>query len=100
MLRACEVPLVRTWGLATDRAAVLGAGVNSFGAAGANTGLFGQAVARTTWELLIGSGSRSPANADLSLEHLDDVVLRITHRAVARQSVTESISTECLADVY
>jgi hypothetical protein len=99
VLRACDDGGLRTWSFTTDRAAVIAAGVNSWGEARPNTALFGQAVARANWELVLHSGRIAASNADLDLSALEDITLRVVHRALARPTRPPSFDTSCLRDV-
>jgi hypothetical protein len=99
VLRACDTSDLRSWTLDTDRAAVLQAGVNTFSDV-TNTTLFGQSVARATWTIDILGGNLAPANADVDVTRLDDIVLKIKHKAVPLQtSSTWSLDDSCLADI-
>jgi hypothetical protein len=103
LLRDCGSDDVQSWALgdgggSDDSAvvAVLQAGVNGYGSAPANTSLFGQAVARATWKLTIPGPSAAPVNDDLDLTQIDDIVLKITHRAVARHASSAGLDLSCL----
>ena len=98
VLRACDTGELRTWSLSTDRAAVLAAGVNSWGEARPNTALFGQAVARADWELVLHTGRVAAANADLDLSAVEDITLRVVHRALARPTRPPTLDTSCLGE--
>jgi hypothetical protein len=105
VLRQCGSDTLTTWSLGstsstqTDAVAVIQAGVNSYGEAPANTSLFGQSVARASWQLLIPGGQVAPANADLDIKQIDDVVLRFDHQALPQQSTPVSIDLSCLGNV-
>jgi len=105
VLRQCGSDTLTTWSLGstsdgkTDAVAVIQAGVNTFGEAPANTSLFGQAVARANWTLIIPGGQVAPANADLDITQIDDVVLRFDHQALPRQSSPVSVDLSCLGNV-
>jgi hypothetical protein len=79
--------------------ATVQAGVNTFGEAQPNGALFGEAVARTTWKVIIAPGNIAPANADLDLNHIEDIVLRVSHRALSQQNQSVPISTACLGSI-
>ena len=65
-----------------DRAqVVIQAGVNEWGTAGPNAGYAAWPVHGEQWTLTIPPPEQSPANADLDLGHISDVVLRLHHRA-------------------
>ena len=99
VLRACDSSELRSWNLDTDRIAVIQAGVNTFGDV-TNTTLFGQSVARATWTLDIKGGDLVPANADVDVTKLDDIVLKIKHRALPIQSSSFwSLDDSCLASI-
>jgi hypothetical protein len=105
-LRSCGSDGIVPWSLGSDedqssRLAVVQAGVNDFGSAAANTSLFGQGVARATWQLTIPGGTVAPQNADLDLNQLDDIVLRIVHEAIPAAAGGMSMEdvSACLAGV-
>jgi len=99
VLRACDSSQLRSWNLDTDRSAVIQAGVNSF-AEVTNTTLFGQSVARATCTLKLAGGNIAPSNSDVDVTKLDDIVLKIKHKAVPLQSSSSwSLDDSCLAGV-
>ncbi|RMG93802.1 MAG: hypothetical protein D6705_17700 [Deltaproteobacteria bacterium] len=65
------------------RTSLLQAGANDFGLAQANAAYAGWPVGGAEWKIRIPSGSVSPANEDLNLEAISDIVLRVTHRAAS-----------------
>jgi hypothetical protein len=99
LLRECDSEQVINWSLNGDLRAAIDTGVNSFGDTNANTFLFGQSVARANWKVTIPSGATVPQNADLHLDQLEDVVIRVRHRALQRKSKATPIDTSCLAAV-
>jgi len=60
---------------------VIQAGVNEWGTAGPNAGYAAWPVHGEQWTLTIPPPAQSPANVDLDLAHVSDVVLRLHHRA-------------------
>jgi hypothetical protein len=65
-----------------DRAQlVVQAGVNDWGTAGPNAGFAAWPVHGEQWTLTIPPPDQAPANLDLDLAHVSDVVLRLHHRA-------------------
>ncbi len=64
-----------------DRRAAVQAGTNDWGQALPNSQLAGWPTAGERWTVEIPSGAVAPENADLDLEHLDDIRLRWTRRA-------------------
>ena len=60
---------------------VIQAGVSDFGTAGPNAGFAAWPVHGEQWTLTIPPPEQSPANADLDLARVSDVVLRLHHRA-------------------
>lgn len=104
-MRRCDADAIQSWSFGAQssssptRIAVIQAGVNTFGDATANTSLFGQSVARTSWQLAIPGASAAPSNADVDLTHVEDIVLRFGHKAVPRQSSPISIDLSCLAAI-
>jgi hypothetical protein len=103
LLRSCDSSDLREWsfGAATEggslASAVIQAGVNTFGDAPPNTSLFGQSVARGKWTLVIPGGADAPSNADVDLTHVDDVVVKFTHKAQPRRNSPVSINISCLS---
>ncbi len=101
-LRSCDSDSVTAWSLgrggdASGAFAVVQAGVNTFGDATPNTSLFGQSVARATWRLVIPGGTSAPSNSDVQLDKIEDVVLRLGHKALPRRSTPVSLDLSCLA---
>lgn len=102
-LRSCDVDTVHTWDFGGDRpgsslVAVVQAGVNSSGGGQPNPALFGQPVARATWKLTIPGPRRAPANRDLDLTHLEDIIVVVNHQAVSSQAgVAFTPDTSCLS---
>jgi hypothetical protein len=76
--------------------AVVQAGVNTFGDAPANTSLFGQAVARASWKLVIPGGADAPPNADVDLTHVDDIILKFAHTALPKKGSPLAVDLSCL----
>ncbi|MCU0702003.1 MAG: hypothetical protein MUC96_36335, partial [Myxococcaceae bacterium] len=81
-----------------EHLAVLKAGVNSLDQASPSNAFFGQSVARAAWELVLPGDAEAPSNRDLNLGALEDVVLRIKHRARAVNVTTPPIDLSCLRD--
>jgi hypothetical protein len=99
VIRACDTRQLRVWSLDTDQVAVIQAGVNTF-ADVTNTALFGQSVARATWTLEIRGGGLVPANRDVDVTKLDDIVLKVKHKAIATTSTSQkSLDDTCLAQI-
>ncbi len=97
-MRPCGSEELNIWELGLGTA-VVQAGVNTFGDASPNTSLFGQSVARATWVVTIMGGNIAPSNTDVDLSQLEDIVLRVTHRASPQRSLPSSVDFGCLADV-
>ncbi len=101
-LRACDGGELRTWfagagdSVGASRATVVQAGVNGFGEAPANTALFGQSVARASWELVVPGAAEAPSNRDLDLTKVEDIVLRIKHRAYTLGGGALGVDLSCL----
>ncbi|HEY6722744.1 MAG TPA: hypothetical protein VI197_01900, partial [Polyangiaceae bacterium] len=98
VMRRCDSEEIVGWDVKSASKAVIQTGVNDFGPT-ANTSLFGQSVARASWTLIIPSGDTSPPNRDLDLEHLTDIVLQISHRALPRREGSLGIDVSCLGNV-
>jgi hypothetical protein len=60
---------------------VIQAGVGDFGTAGPNAGFAAWPVHGEQWTLTIPPPDRAPANSDLDIRRISDVVLRLHHRA-------------------
>jgi hypothetical protein len=60
---------------------VIQAGINDWGTGGPNAGYAAWPVHGEQWTLTIPPGEQSPANLDLDLRRISDVVLRLRHRA-------------------
>ena len=100
LLRGCDSQEIRSWNI--DGAGVgvpIATGVNTFGDTKPNTFYFGQSVARSSWKVVIPPATEAPANADLRLDHIDDIVLRIAHRALPRRNKSVPTSTACLGSI-
>ncbi len=100
LLRECDSDAIQSWSLGgTDGAsavAVIQAGVNGFGDAEPNTSLFGQAVARATWKILIPGSAAAPSNDDVDVTKIEDIMLRVTHNALARRTSSWTPDVSCL----
>jgi hypothetical protein len=79
VIRQCNGQGLMSW--STVGHAVVQAGVNTFGTAPPNGSLQGLAVASSRWRVLIPGPAAAPTNADMDLLKLEDVVLRIHHKA-------------------
>jgi hypothetical protein len=103
LMRACDSSELRSWSLGAGSSsgpsafAVIQSGVNGFGDAPPNTSLFGQSVARASWSLVIPGGTDAPSNSDIDITHVDDVVLKFTHKALPRRSSPMSVDLSCLS---
>jgi hypothetical protein len=101
LLRECDTDAIQSWSLgggdSSSAVAIIQAGVNDFGKATPNTSLFGQSVARATWRIVIPGASSAPGNQDVDLTKIEDVVLRITHSALARRTSGWNPDVSCLA---
>lgn len=104
IMRSCSEDALTNWSLGagsvgSNSFAVLQAGVNSFGSAPANTSLFGQAVARAAWRLVLPGAQDAPANADLDVTQIDDIVLELTHKALPKSNSALGVDVSCLASI-
>jgi len=99
ILRRCDSDEIVNWSIDSSAQAVIQAGVNTFGEGKANSSLFGQSVARATWKIVIPAGAVAPANSDLDLKSLDDIVLKVTHHALPRRNKSLPVSIACLGTV-
>jgi hypothetical protein len=103
LLRACDgSDAIQSWSMGSSTSdlnagvAVVQAGVNTFGDAPANTSLFGQAVARASWKLVIPGGADAPPNADVDLTHVDDIILKFAHTALPKKGSPLAVDLSCL----
>jgi hypothetical protein len=99
VLRACDSEQIVSWSIDSADAAVVQAGVNSFGSAAANTTLYGHSVARPNWRLFLPGPDQAPANSDLDLERIDDIVLEVTHKALPSSPGSSGPSLACLSTI-
>lgn len=99
MMRRCDSESLINWTSEAVDKAVVQAGVNSFGAAPANSTLFGHSVARPTWKILIPGGDTAPSNADLDLKAIEDVVLEIQHKALPTGVQSSDVPLSCLGEI-
>jgi hypothetical protein len=102
VLRGCGSEDLHTWTFGADGStsstavANIQAGVNSFGTASANGSLRGSPVASATWHVMLPGGSTEPANADLELMKIEDIVLEIAHEALPQKSSSIALDFSCL----
>ncbi len=97
VLRRCDREELSNW--STSGSAVVQAGVNTYGTAPTpNASLRGLSVASARWKVVIPGATTAPANADVSLDKLDDIVLRIHHEARPIQTSTP-VALDCLSDI-
>jgi len=104
VLRDCAADDIRVWSFGnqagdSDALAVVQAGVNTYGTAPENSSLYGQSVARASWRLVIPGVGSAPANADVDLNHVDDVTLQIRHEALPQKNSPLSVDLSCLASI-
>jgi hypothetical protein len=104
VLRDCGGDNLLAWSFGnqsggSDSLAIIQAGVNTFGTAPENASLYGQSVARASWRIVIPGLGSAPANADLDLNHLDDITLQIKHEALPQKDSPLSVDLSCLASI-
>lgn len=104
ILRDCGSDSVQSWEFGSVQGddtvfAAIQAGVNNYGSAPVNSSLFGQSVARASWQIVIPGGETAPENADVDLKHLEDVVLEISHEALPQHSSPLGVDLSCLASI-
>ena len=76
--------------------ATLSAGINDYDTdASPNASLLDYSVSQDTFVVAVPDATTSPANRDLDLSQLDDIVLRVTHSAIATGSATASFHPTC-----
>ncbi len=98
LLRRCDSDEIANYKL-EGSAPPIDVGVNTFGDAKPNSFLYGQSVARASWKVTIQAGADVPSNADLRLDHLEDIVIRVTHKALPRKNQATPIDMSCLGTV-
>lgn len=97
VLRKCDADGLMSW--STSGHAVVQAGVNTFGSAPPNDSLHGLAVASSKWQIAIPAPSAAPSNADLDLEKLEDIVLRVHHEARPIPTNPAPLAFDCLGAI-
>jgi hypothetical protein len=97
VLRRCDGDGVVGW--STSGHAVIQAGVNSFGSAPLNESLHGLSVASSKWRVMIPGASEAPANGDLDLAKVEDIVLRIHHEARPIPVSPQPVAFDCLGGI-
>jgi hypothetical protein len=103
LMRACGSDEIRAWtfgdasGAASDRFAVIQAGVNTFEKSIPNRSLQGEPVGRANWKVRVPSSRAAPSNADVNLAGLDDIRLLVAHEAVPAQTRPGPLDTTCLS---
>jgi len=103
-MRKCDSDVVEPWSLgppgsSASAFAVIQSGVNTFGDSTPNTSLFGQSVARSDWKIVIPGPSGAPPNSDLDVTKIEDIVLKIGHKALPRKSTPIAVDYSCLASI-
>jgi hypothetical protein len=104
LLRDCGSDDISTWSFGSqsgdsDALAVIQAGVNSFGTAPENASLYGQSVARASWQIAVPGAASAPSNSDVALTQLDDIVLQIKHGAIPQRNSPLATDLSCLANI-
>jgi hypothetical protein len=104
LLRDCGSDDISTWSFGSqsgnsDALAVVQAGVNSFGTAPENASLYGQSVARASWQITVPGAASAPSNSDVDLTQLDDIVLQIKHGAIPQRNSPLATDLSCLANI-
>jgi hypothetical protein len=104
LLRDCGSDDISTWSFGSQSGdsnslAVIQAGVNSYGTAPENASLYGQSVARASWQITVPGAASAPSNSDVDLTHLDDILLQIKHGAVPQQNSPLATDLSCLANI-
>jgi hypothetical protein len=105
VMRDCGSDALHSWSFGSESPgagtafAVVQAGVNSRGTAPPNNSLFGQSVARASWQIVIPGGQEAPANNDLDLLQIEDIVLHIAHEANPKRDTALPIDASCLAGI-
>lgn len=61
--------------------------------------LYGQSVARASWQITVPGASSAPSNSDVDLTHLDDIVLQIKHGAIPQTNSALATDLSCLGSI-
>jgi len=102
VLRTCDTNELRSWSLGKGTSleggavAVLQSGVNTFGEAPPNQSLAGQSVARSNWQVAVPGSASAPSNKDVDLTKLEDIVLKVQHRALPKRMSSFNVDISCL----
>ncbi|MDX2054646.1 MAG: hypothetical protein SFV15_19755 [Polyangiaceae bacterium] len=105
VLRTCDTDDLRSWSLGKGKEieggalAIVQGGVNTFGDAPPNQSLAGQSVARSTWRVSIPSKTSAPSNSDVDLTKLEDVVLKVQHKALPKRMSPLNVNVSCLMSI-
>jgi len=104
IVRDCGSEALNSWAFGSAQGddtafAAIQAGVNGYGTAPANSSLFGQSVARATWQILVPGADAAPENGDVTLDDVEDIVLEISHEALPRHSTPLGVDLSCLSAV-
>ncbi|MDX2087900.1 MAG: hypothetical protein SFX73_08625 [Kofleriaceae bacterium] len=86
--------VLRSYELAA-RTAEVQAGVNVPPTSVPDTQFAGRSVAASEWRLVILPGRQAPANADLDVTRIDDIVFRIEHQAISLTDSPVSYAPAC-----
>ncbi len=103
VMRTCDTDNLQSWslgkGVSLDGGAiaVVQGGVNTFGDAPPNQSLAGQSVARSTWKVTVPGSASAPSNSDVDLTKLEDIVLKVQHRALPKRMSPLNVNTACLS---
>lgn len=98
VLRSCAGDALVNWSTASN--ANVQAGVNTFGTAPSpNTSLAGLSVASAKWHVAIPGGQSAPANSDVDLTKVEDIVLRVRHSARPINADQTPTTVNCLSTI-
>ncbi len=98
LLRSCATNEVIPWSLRpSDQPAPadIQVGVNSYGTTSSNNAFNDFGVAESSWIVAVPDGVTVPNNLDVDPTHIDDIVLRVHHRAITTPTGGISFTPAC-----
>lgn len=98
LLRSCATSDVTPWSLRPSgqpAPADIQAGVNSYGTTTANNAFNDFGVAESSWIVAVPDGVTVRNNLDVDPTHIDDIVLRVHHRAITTPTGGISFTPAC-----
>lgn len=86
--------VIETYDLGS-RVSEVNTGVNAYPDSSLDRQLFGRPVAASAWRIAIPTGTDAPRNVDVDPTRIEDIVLRITHRAITINSTAPGFHPMC-----